>query len=94
MRDLINSATDVEGNVPSDLMCLICTFAVYDPIKCKRSECEELFCKACITKWLESNICCPNCKQESGFEPIGRKIRSLLNSRQVVCKCKKVMTYE
>lgn len=48
-REFINSATDLNGNVPTDLLCLICTFTVCDPMKCKRTECEELFCKSCIT---------------------------------------------
>lgn len=94
VRDLVNSATDLQGNVPSDLVCLICTFTVCDPMKCRRTECEELFCKTCISQWLEQHLCCPNCKQETGFEPIGRKIRSLMCAQTVRCRCGQAMTYE
>ena len=94
VKELVNAATDLDGNEPRDMVCLICKNTVYDPVKCKRTECEELFCNLCINQWLEENNQCPNCKQERSFEPIGRKMRSMLAQNLVVCRCKKIMTYE
>ena len=35
VKELVNAATDLDGNVPNNMVCLICKHTVYDPMKCK-----------------------------------------------------------
>jgi len=49
-RDIINDATDENGDVLDHLECLLCLGIVYEPKICLNKKCERLFCSSCIKK--------------------------------------------
>lgn len=91
---MVNQATDAEGNTPQDLLCMVCQVTINDPVKCSNPKCEELFCQQCISNWLRNDNSCPNCQGKYGIEPLGRKLKSLINCKMVRCKCEQTMSYE
>lgn len=94
IASFVNQATDADGNTPQDLMCMICQVTINNPVKCSNPQCEELFCHQCITSWMRDHNSCPNCQGKFGTEPLGRKLKSLINCKQVKCQCGQSMSYE
>jgi len=41
--------------------CSICLSQSIDPVS---GSCIHTFCRSCITRWMESNNSCPNCRKE------------------------------
>ena len=73
------------------LICSICTEVARDPVILKN--CGHLFCKDCITLWIErvdSSKDCPDCRQgpltPDDFCPTPRVFRQMFNELQVKCR--------
>eukprot|EP00767_Chilomastix_cuspidata_P008494 gnl/Chilomastix_cuspidata/980.p1 GENE.gnl/Chilomastix_cuspidata/980~~gnl/Chilomastix_cuspidata/980.p1 ORF type:complete len:1230 (+),score=361.12 gnl/Chilomastix_cuspidata/980:2480-6169(+) len=47
-----------------ELLCGICYMKVFDPIT--PTNCEHLFCRQCLTAWLETSVSCPLCRSVCG----------------------------
>lgn len=45
-----------------NLCCPICYNLIQCPVQCK--ECEYLFCKTCVFRWLLHKNSCPHCRKE------------------------------
>ena len=96
MKNFVNSATDKNGNIPSELECLICKFTLYDPRRCLNEDCDQFYCKICLDKQMNIKKECSNCRQSNkGFSKLARMHRLLINQKIVMCsKCGQEITYE
>ena len=50
------------GDPPLGLVCLICRLVAREPYQ--TGCCGKLFCKTCLTRWLQQRMSCPHCQQE------------------------------
>ena len=48
-------------NIPSSLNCVMCLNLLWNPYELE--ECHHIFCKYCISKWINKKKICPTCKQ-------------------------------
>eukprot|EP00899_Mesostigma_viride_P004629 jgi/Mesvir1/14167/Mv09631-RA.1 len=83
--------------VPEDLICIICTGVLVDPVE---GPCEHLACRACLSDWLSRSTGCPVCRQplgKSNIKQAHRLARNQLDALEVSCDnaargCKAVVT--
>lgn len=65
------------------VVCVICTGVIIDPKQC--SNCENTFCKMCISDWLKTGNTCPfKCVQFSVKEP-SRTVKNLIEKLSFKC---------
>lgn len=83
---------------PQDLVCPICKEILDRPIQ---SQCQHIFCYACVQEWLNhagKNSKCPCCLQPlvlSAFSRVPRIILNVLSTLLVLCRsCKKPIALE
>jgi hypothetical protein len=50
------------------LQCAICMQVLQDALTCREG---HMFCRACITAWLEQNQCCPTDRKELAPRDLG-----------------------
>ena len=75
-------ATTVNRN----FLCLICLNVLKDPVLCPRNQ--HCFCRACITKHLETSRRCPTCADELTVENLAepnRMVQDILNELNIHC---------
>lgn len=80
-----------------EFICTICSNLVFDPTNCEN--CDNCFCKICITKWLKNNKICPNMCKEFKQSKIRRVPQNILNKIRLFCTyknqgCVEVINYE
>ena len=83
---------------PEKLTCqTICHGILKDPIKCL--DCNQHFCRDCITKWVFQDRKCPHCRKEFTEESADNAILSNLEKIRIRCLfqengCKEETNYE
>ncbi len=75
-----------EESLPEDLICIICSCILFNPVSCADEECRRIFCKSCILRWLQKDNNCPNCRREYVQTKITPKERNWLE-REVLKGC-------
>lgn len=65
-----------ESELPSELVCTICTDLIVNPVKCKK--CQNIYCKKCIMEWGQNSTSCPLCNEIFVEEPIDRLASNLI----------------
>lgn len=67
-------------------LCTLCDNLIVRGQAC--SECEEIFCKTCIEKWLKENDTCPypKCKKPYSATKIPKKIERSLEEKMIKCQ--------
>eukprot|EP00899_Mesostigma_viride_P016061 jgi/Mesvir1/24456/Mv21824-RA.2 len=73
--------------VPDDLLCVMCTGLLMDPVE---GPCEHLACRRCLTKWLVElgKKTCPECRHPLDRKKIKqahRTVRNRVNALEVAC---------
>jgi hypothetical protein len=74
----------VVGEVPSQLICLICRNLVHLPLDC--TVCETSFCKQCICTWVEQNNTCPKRCENFDLKKSHSMVRNSLDSLMILCE--------
>ncbi|CAG0895992.1 unnamed protein product [Cyprideis torosa] len=80
---------------PNEFCCCICTEVLNDPVEI--SSCDHLYCRSCITTWLQTKPSCPQCQRdatESSLKEANRYLRSYIGNLHVYCPekdCNKIM---
>ena len=66
--------------------CLICSYLILEPSMC--TKCDTIYCKSCITKWLNNNDACPNgcSKTEDLLSDINKYAKKMLDELKLKCK--------
>ncbi|CAF4721885.1 unnamed protein product, partial [Rotaria sp. Silwood2] len=87
---------DIE-KVPLEFFCPICSCLLWKPHSC--GFCQNLFCEACITKWLQENTKCPYGCETYEDKRCSPAIRCLLSNILIRCQnfqfgCTAVLTYD
>lgn len=59
-----------------ELVCSICRAVFCDPVMCP---CDHVFCRACITKWLQSSRNCPICRKRASSASIKQTVPIIKN---------------
>ena len=54
------------------IICKICMGIARDPVECIK--CDSISCSKCLTKWLEINASCINCKMQSEIKKLNRHV--------------------
>ncbi|CAF4036535.1 unnamed protein product [Adineta steineri] len=84
-------------SVPREFFCPICSCLLWQPRSC--GSCQNLFCEACIRKWLQANTKCPfGCVQYQD-KRCSPQIRCLLSNIWVHCQstgygCTAILSYD
>lgn len=73
-----------------DLICSICYNVFLDPVQTDNDNedpCGHVFCRSCITQWLQTNSECPNCRSPLTIDQlrIDARIRRQVQHLPVVC---------
>ncbi|XP_054720480.1 uncharacterized protein LOC129230097 isoform X2 [Uloborus diversus] len=69
-----------------ELICSICRAIFCDPVQCP---CNHVFCRACITKWLQTNKNCPVCRKRatrSSIQDVVPLIKNMI--LKLILRCK------
>ena len=75
-----------KDSVGEDLICTICTDVVKDPLQ---TPCDHLFCKECITRWLNEQRTCPVDREQLSLDKLkrpSRMIMQLINKLTIRCQ--------
>lgn len=78
------------GEIHEEFYCSICSMVLEEPLQ---SPCEHLFCRKCITGWLETYKNCPVDRGSMNFydlKPAARFVRSMLNGFNIKCEFRKL----
>lgn len=86
-----------DEHIPKEFFCSICLCLLWKPRSC--AKCQNLFCQACISRWLRTDSKCPfGCPQyeDRNCPP---QIRSLLSNFTIRCQsfqygCTAVLSYD
>ncbi len=84
----------VQQPLSSDLRCVICFDVVLRPKVC--SDCDRLYCGACIEKWTAQNKTCPHCKNRFRAGKMNLVVKNILDETEFRCDiadCNAVFTY-
>lgn len=83
------------------ITCSVCAELLEDPVMLK--ECEHLFCRICINRWIaaqQSGLTCPDCRTAfvpmDDIKPPCRVVRNLITEIKLKCPfrpCKEVVRY-
>ena len=74
------------ATVNRNFLCSICHNVLKDPVLCSRNQ--HSFCRACITKYLETSQRCPTCAEELSVESLAepqRIVKDYLNELNIRC---------
>jgi hypothetical protein len=75
-----------QDEMQKDFECLICTNIANDPEECSYPECDKLFCKKCISGWLQKSQICPNWDHKYTPKPINRLVKNALHDLRFKCE--------
>ena len=67
------------------LNCPICLGLLYDPVMCEN--CQNNFCRKCISVWTHNNNTCPFKCQKVNFVPVSRSLRTIMDGLIIKCIC-------
>ena len=76
-----------ESAVSKNYHCVICLNVLKDPVMCRDNE--HLFCRACITTYLENSHTCPSCMDELTVETLReahRFVKNCLSEFKIRCE--------
>ena len=84
-------------NVPREFFCPICSCLLWQPRSC--GACQNLFCEACILKWLQVKQSCPYGCERYQDKRCSPQIRCLLSNVWIRCQsfqygCTAVLSYD
>ena len=66
--------------------CQICTCIVKDPEECSYPGCSQLFCKKCISGWLQKSSMCPNWDHKYTSGQMNRILKEVLDETKFKCE--------
>ncbi|XP_035216202.1 RING finger protein 151-like, partial [Stegodyphus dumicola] len=69
-----------------ELICSVCRGVFCEPVQCP---CHHVFCRACITKWLQTNRNCPVCRKRATnycIEEVVPLIRNMIMKLTLHCR--------
>ncbi|XP_074649306.1 uncharacterized protein LOC141904589 [Tubulanus polymorphus] len=70
-----------------ELICCICQFVLDQPVE---SPCRHVFCRICVTRWLDTKDSCPTCRHspllEAHLKPALPLIQNMINKLEIRCK--------
>ena len=84
-------------NVPREFFCPICSCLLWQPRSC--GACQNLFCEACILKWVQVKQSCPYGCERYEDKRCSPQIRCLLSNVWIRCQsfqygCTAVLSYD
>ena len=91
-QSLVTNRSDINA-FEDEIICHICQNIILEPTQCV--ECQNSFCKQCITNWFKKSSTCPfRCKTSEMKE--NKLLKRLLSKLKLSCpfKCGKIISYE
>lgn len=88
VRDPLTMGYDIDqfsSDVNDELVCSICTNVLMEPVQ---TQCDHLFCHACLHHWLRTSPSCPVDRHylcNDMIKPAPRYIRNLINQLLIQC---------
>ena len=71
--------------VSPELICSICAGVLENPVELP---CRHVFCSPCISRWLDTNHSCPNCRTEvqlRDLKPALPLLRNIISKLKIRC---------
>jgi hypothetical protein len=98
MKNLTENLVVVgHSDLVKGLLCNSCKKLLYDPVSC--TECQDLFCRVCISKINEKRSSNSNLCAHSSHINVDKTLKNILNKISLKCPrsshgCEKILNYE